>query len=397
MNESVSRYVRGCLLCATSKPSNRKLGLYTPLPVPSRPWESVSMDVVSGLPMSRRGHDYLYVVVDRFSKMCILMPCTKQVTAEQTSQLFFQNIWVHFGLPKSIISDRDSRFVGSFWSSLWALMDTKLKKSTTFHPQTDGQTEVVNRTVVHLIRAYCSKHPKLWDEHLHYVQHAYNRAKHSSTQMSPFETCFGYFPKSPLDFIFGKDIVVDGQYDIDRAEKFIEQIQSIHQVVQEQLEKSQAKYKARHDKHRVDHSFEVGDEVWLYISKERLKGEGKKLKPIRYGPFKIVDKVGNNAFRLDLPPYMQMYAVVNVENLKLYEPPLIDDQGEHVQIPSIDDFSPEYLTELQEDTILDRRMRTSKRGNVEYLRVGLKGTNPSKAKWIEVGRARELYPHLHID
>jgi hypothetical protein len=356
MNESVLRYVRGCSLCATSKPSNRKLGLYTPLPVPSRPWESISMDFVGGLPMSRRGHDYLYVVVDRFSKMCILMPCTKQVTAEQTAQLFFQNVWVHFGLPKSIISDRDSQFVGSFWSSLWALMDTKLKKSTAFHPQTDGQTEVVNHTVVHLLHAYCSKHPKLWDEHLHYIQHAYNRAKHSSTQTSPFEACFGYLPKSPLDFIFGKDIAVDGQYDIDRAEKFIEQIQSIHQVVQEQLEKSQAKYKTRHDKHRVDHSFEVGDEVWLYISKERLKGEGKKLKPIRYGPFKIVDKIGNNAFRLDLPPYMQMYAVVNVENLKLYEPPLIDDQGEHVQIPSIDDFSPEYLTELQEDTILDRRM-----------------------------------------
>jgi hypothetical protein len=168
-------------------------------------------------------------------------------------------------------------------------------------------------------------------------------------------------PKSPLDFIFGKDIFVDRQYDIDRAEKFIEQIQSIHQVVQEQLEKSQAKYKARHDKHRIDHSFEVGDEVWLYINKERLKGEGKKLKPIRYGPFKIVDKIGNNAFRLDLPPYMQMYAVVNVENLKLYDPPLIDDQGEHVHIPSIYDFSPEYLTELEEDTILDRRMRTSKR------------------------------------
>jgi hypothetical protein len=139
---------------------------------------------------------------------------------------------------------------------------------------------VVNRTVVHLLRAYCNKHPKLWDEHLHYTQHAYNRAKHSSTQTSPFEACFGYFPKSPLDFIFGEDIVVDGQYDIDREEKFIEKIQSIHQVVQEQLEKSQAKYKTRHDKHRVDHSFQVGDEVWLYISKERLKGEGKKLKPI---------------------------------------------------------------------------------------------------------------------
>jgi hypothetical protein len=143
MNESVSRYVRGCSLCATSKPSNRKLGLYTPLPVPSRPWESIAMDFVGGLPMSRRGHDYIYVVVDRFSKMCILMPCTKQVTTEQMTQLFFQNVWMHFGFPKSIISDRDSRFVGSFWSSLWALMDTKINTESMVHLL--SQTESVWR------------------------------------------------------------------------------------------------------------------------------------------------------------------------------------------------------------------------------------------------------------
>ena len=84
------------------------------------------------------------------------------------------------------------------------------------------------------------------------------------------------------------------------------------------------------------------------------------MKPIRYGPFEILEKIGNNAFRLNLPPYMQMYAVVNVENLRLYEPPLIDDQGEHVHISSIDYFSPEYLSELQQDTILHRKIRNSK-------------------------------------
>ena len=101
--------IKGCTMCGTSKPSNRKLGLYTPLPIPSRPWESVSMDFVGGLPKSRKGHDYLYVVVDRFNKMCILIPCNKQVTTQQTANLFFQNVWVHFCLPISIISDRDSR------------------------------------------------------------------------------------------------------------------------------------------------------------------------------------------------------------------------------------------------------------------------------------------------
>ena len=99
--------------------------------------------------------------------------------------------------------------------------------------------------------------------------------------------------------------------------------------------------------------------------KERMKGEGKKLKPIRYGPFKIIKQVGNNAFQLDLPSYMQMYSVVNVENLRLYEPSLIVDSETDVQLPSIEDFSPEFLDELKEDTILDRRTRTSRRGDVD--------------------------------
>jgi hypothetical protein len=189
--------------------------------------------------------------------MCILMPCKKQVTTEQMPHMFFQHVWVHFGLPKSIIFYRYSRFIGNFWSSLWELMDTKLKKSTIFHPQIDGQTKVVNRKIVHLLHGYCNKHPNIWDEYLHYIQHAYNQANHSSTQTTPFEACFGYLPKPPLDFFFGKDIAIDGQYSIDRENKFIEKIQLVHQMVQEQLEKSQAKYTTRHHKHRVDHSFQV--------------------------------------------------------------------------------------------------------------------------------------------
>jgi len=171
MLESVSHFIKGCSLCAVNNPSNRKLGLYTPHPVPSRLWESVYMDSVGGLPLSKRGHDYLYVVVDRFRKMCILMQCKKKITAKQTTKLFFQNVWVHFGLPTSIVSDRDSCFVRNFLSSLWGFMDTELKKSTTFHRQIDGQTEVVKRIVIHLLHGYCNKHPKLWDEHLHYIQH----------------------------------------------------------------------------------------------------------------------------------------------------------------------------------------------------------------------------------
>ena len=113
--------------------------------------------------------------------------------------------------------------------------------------------------------------------------------------------------------------------------------------MQEQLEKSQARYKARHDKHQVDHQFQVGDKVWLHISKGRMKREGKKLKPIQYGPFTTLTKIGDNSFHLDFPAYMKMYSIVNFENLKIYEPPLIMDTKEVAQIPTVDDFQPEYL------------------------------------------------------
>jgi hypothetical protein len=148
MKATVTKYVKGCVMCSTCNPINRKLGLYSPLTVPSHPWERIPMDFVGGLPMTKRGHDYLYVIVDRFNKMCILMPCKKKITAEQITNLFFQHVWVHFGLPTSIFLNRDTQFLGDFWTILWRMMDTKLKRSTDFHPQTDKKTEVVKKTVV---------------------------------------------------------------------------------------------------------------------------------------------------------------------------------------------------------------------------------------------------------
>jgi hypothetical protein len=128
-----------------------------------------------------------------------------------------------------------------------------------------------------------------------------------------------------------------------------------------------------------------------------MKSEGKKLRPIRYGPFKILDNIGTNSFRLYLPTYMQMYSVVNVDNLKIYESPMIMDEDESIQVLAIDDFSLEYLDKLKEDVILNRRIRNSQQGDVEYLRVGIKGVKPSKSKWMEIGRVLELYPHLFVE
>ena len=114
MKNDVIEYIQACIACVVAKPANRKLGLYLPLPILDKPWHSISMDFMFGLPSTKHGHDCVYVVVDRFSKMAILVACRKEISTEETAKLFFKHVWVHFGLPKTIISDRDTRFLSKF-------------------------------------------------------------------------------------------------------------------------------------------------------------------------------------------------------------------------------------------------------------------------------------------
>jgi hypothetical protein len=104
------------------------------MPTPNRPWESISIDYMSGLPSTKRGNDFVFVVFDSFSKMDIMAAYKKSITTEVTAKLFFERVWVNFGIPQTIISDRNSRFLNTLWSILWSLLDTKLTKSISFQP-----------------------------------------------------------------------------------------------------------------------------------------------------------------------------------------------------------------------------------------------------------------------
>jgi hypothetical protein len=234
--QDVIKYIRSCAACSISNPTIKKKGLYTPLPTPENPWESISMDYMSGLPSSKQGNDCVFVVVDRFSKMAILIACKKNITTTDTTNLFFEQMWVHFGIP---IFDRYNRFLNTFWSSLWSLLDTKLTKSTAFHPQTDGQTKLINRMIVHILRMYKSKHTHTWNESLPYVQHSYNRALHSSTSHSPFQVGLGFQLLGPIDVALPLATTQTNsshvQSETDKATKFIEWIQHICQQVYEVL------------------------------------------------------------------------------------------------------------------------------------------------------------------
>jgi len=150
-----------CITCRQATSRVMPYGLYTPLPIPKEPWIDISMDFILGLPRSRKGRDSIFFVVDRFSKMAHFIDCHKTDDAINITDLFFREVIRLHGLPRSIVSDRDVQFLSYFWKVLWGKSGTKFLYSTTCHPQTDGQTEVVNRTLIQLLRVIIQKNLKI--------------------------------------------------------------------------------------------------------------------------------------------------------------------------------------------------------------------------------------------
>ncbi|GJT13555.1 putative nucleotidyltransferase, ribonuclease H, partial [Tanacetum coccineum] len=277
---------------------------------------------VLGLPCTQRGNDSIFVVVDRFSKMVHFIPCKKTTNAVNVAQLFFRDVYRLHGLPSSIVSDRDTRFLSHFWRSLWKMVNTQLNFSSAYHPQTDGQTEVVNRSLGNLLRCLVGDHVKAWDQKLCQAEFAHNHAVNRSTGFSPFQVVYSAQPRGPLDLMTPR---VSSSVP-KKVQDFVAGLHDVHKAVHENLVRANSKYKQDADHKRRHVDFEEGDFVWAVLTKDRFPvGEYNKLSAKKIGPLEIVEKINSNAYRLKLPSHIRCSDVFNVKHLIPYHGDSSDD------------------------------------------------------------------------
>jgi hypothetical protein len=386
MRADVKRFVDRCRICSIRRGGDRMQGFYQPLPIPERPWDAISMDFVLGLPRTQRGVDSIFVVVDRFSKMAHFIPCQKTSDATHIVNLFFKEVVRLHGLPRSIVSDRDTKFIGHFWRTLWKKLGTNLAFSSSYHPQTDGQTEVVNRSLGDLLRSLVTEHHSQWDNILPQAEFSYNDSVNRSTGQSPFQVVYGMQPR-------GISELRDSEQTATRsasAEDFAEAMKELHSQVKERLQNSSQEYKRRADQHRRQLQFEVGDLVLAHLRKERFpRGTYNKLKMKKIGPCRVLKKCGANAYEIELPDGIGISLIFNISDLYPYK---VKKQEMEMSQPVIQWTKQMPVAEKpQMECILDKRIgkRTRRKKYFEYL-VKWKNHPVEDASWENEARYRSM-------
>ena len=298
MHYDIKQYVSTCLLCQQNKTTNQSpLGLLQPITTPETRWHTITTDFITGLPRTTAGHDTVILWCDKYSKMIHFAPTVSTIDAPGYANLYINNVVKHHGIPIQVISDRDPRFTSSFWRAVCLQLGTKLKMSTAYHPQTDGQTERNNRTLEEALRNYVNYHQNNWDELLPLLEFSYNNAVNSSTGYSPFFLNYGQHPVTPLTYAVRKEIQVN-----EAASTMLEQMYTALDHAQENITKAQAAQKKHADKHRRDFEpLNIGDLVLLSTNNLRTPGRSSKLMAQRIGPFAITKVLSKLNYELELP------------------------------------------------------------------------------------------------
>ena len=374
----IRQFVENCPVCQMEKSEHQAArGKLQSTQIPEEKWKEISIDFITDLPTTSSNKDSILTIVDKATRMVHLVPCRKSITAVATARLLWSNVVRLHGVPRAIYSDRGPQFTASSWRELWRLTGTKLRFSSAYHPQTQGVVERMNAVVSQTLRCliHNTNELKQWDSLLPTVEMVINSLPNSSTGFSPFYLNYGYEPVTPVELIRG-----DETAPTEAVEVFVRRMTTGWKLARENLERSvrqQAKY---YDAKHRDIGYQVDDLVLLSTRNLKMKGIPSKLQKRFVGPFKVIETIGEQAYRLALPEEWKIHPVFHVSLLRAWRASDVheDQPVSHEDIPDIE----EPYWEIEK--IL--RWRKVKRGRKivkEYL-VLWKGFPASEASWVSI-------------
>ncbi|KAL9451693.1 hypothetical protein AB3S75_013295 [Citrus x aurantiifolia] len=385
MRREVCKFVAECNTCQRNKAETiASPGLLQPLPIPKLIWSDIFMDFIEGLPKSH-GKKVIMVVVDRLSKYAYFLALAHLYTTKDVAQVFLDNIYKLHGLPKTIISDRDRIFASQFWRHLFTLQGTQLLMSTSYHPQTDGQIEIANKCLEQYLRCMTGDKPKEWSKWLPLAEWWYNTSFHFSSKITPFKVVYGREPPTYTTYIPGETFVAS-------ADQALRDRDSMIRLLKENLHQAQSKMKKMADKHRTEREFEVDD--WVYLRLQPFKQASLALRKDRklasrfYGPYKVLQRIGQVAYKLELPSHSKIHPVFHVSCLKKK---LGAANVQQTELPTIQEDGRMQLEPL---ALLEKR--TVKRNNRPVVQWLIHWTNsfPEDATWEDACVIRQKFPEF---
>jgi hypothetical protein len=309
MKVAIKHFIQTCSIFQQAKPERvRYPGSLQPLPVPDSAGAMVSLDFVEGLPRSGR-FNCILVVVDKFSKLVHFIPLCHPFTALTVAKAYMENVYKLHGMPASLVSDRDRIFFSSVWKELFSLAGVTLHTSSSYHPQTDGQTERVNQCMETYLRCFVHAVPSKWSSWLSLAEFWYNTSEHSALGCSPFEVMYGHPPRH-----FG--LTSTAACTSSDLSSWLQEREMMTTLVKQHLYRARDRMKRQADKGRSERQFQVGDQVYLklqpYVQSSLAPRSNQKLAFKFFGPYPVVRRIGSVAYKLKLPDDSSIHPVFHV-------------------------------------------------------------------------------------
>ncbi|GJW96026.1 putative reverse transcriptase domain-containing protein [Tanacetum coccineum] len=314
MKKDIAMYVSKCLTCSKVKAEHEKpLRLLQQPEIPEWKWENITIDFIAKLPRTSSGHDSIWVIVDRLTKLAHFLAIREDYKIERLARLYINEIVARHSVPVSIISDRDSYFTSRFWQSLQKALGTRLDLSTAYHPETDGQSGHTIQTLKDMLRIYVIDFGGNLDTHLPLVEFSYNNSYHTSMKCAPFEAFYGRKCRTPIAWVeVGESKIIGPEIIQETIDKIVQ--------IKERLKTARDRQKSYADNRRTLLEFSVDDKVLLKVSPRKgvvRFGRRSKLSPRYVGPFEIIERVVPVAYRLRLPQELVgVHDMFHVSNLK---------------------------------------------------------------------------------